>query len=414
MRRVHVVGAGLAGLAAALSLSARGHRVILSDAAAQAGGRCRSYVDPRLGMRIDNGNHLVLSGNSGVSAYLAEIGATHGLAGPDNADFPFVDLANAERWTLRPNAGRFPWWILSAERRVPGTGFSDYLALARLASAGNRVRIADVIETGGPLWERLLAPLLVAVLNTPPAEASAALAGAVVRETLARGGRASLPRIAVPDLSSTFIDPAVACLQRRGSELRLGRRLRAIRFDGDRVAALIFTDGEERVAEGEAVVLAVPPWIAAELISSITVPDRHHAIVNAHFAIAPPRGAPAMTGVVHGMSEWIFTFPDRLSVTISAADRLCDMERETLAREIWAEVAAVMQVDATLPPWQIVRERRATFAATPDQDARRPGARTGWRNLVLAGDWTQTGLPATIEGAIRSGRTAGAMLKETL
>lgn len=414
MSRVHVVGAGLAGLAAALSLSARGHAVVLSEAAAQAGGRCRSYVDPRLGMRIDNGNHLVLSGNSGVSAYLAEIGATHGLAGPDSADFPFVDLATADRWTLRPNAGRLPWWILSAKRRVPGTGVSDYLALARLAQADRGARIADVIATEGALWERLLHPLLVAVLNTPPAEASAALAGAVVRETLAKGGKASLPRIAVPDLSSAFIDPAVACLKRRGSELRLGRRLRDIRCDGDRVTALLFADGEESVAPGEAVVLAVPPWIAAELVPAITVPDRHHAIVNAHFAIAPPPGAQAMTGVVHGTSEWIFAFPDRLSVTISAADRLCDMDRERLAREIWAEVAAVMQVDAPLPPWQIVRERRATFAATPDQDARRPGARTGWRNLVLAGDWTQTGLPATIEGAIRSGRTAGALLKETL
>jgi uncharacterized protein with NAD-binding domain and iron-sulfur cluster len=90
-------------------------------------------------------------------------------------------------------------------------------------------------------------------------------------------------------------------------------------------------------------------------------------------------------------------------VTISAADRLLDIPRETLARKIWGEVAIVAGLPNAMPPWQIVRERRATFAATPAQNARRPGSATAWSNLFLAGDWTDTGLPATIEGAVRSG-----------
>ena len=94
------------------------------------------------------------------------------------------------------------------------------------------------------------------------------------------------------------------------------------------------------------------------------------------------------------------------AATISAADRLVDVPRETLSRTIWADVAAVTGLPKALPPWQIVRERRATFAATPGENAKRPPARTAWRNLVLAGDWTRTGLPATIEGAIRSGNRA--------
>ena len=104
--------------------------------------------------------------------------------------------------------------------------------------------------------------------------------------------------------------------------------------------------------------------------------------------------------------EWIFNFTGRVSTTISAGDRLLDTPREQLAKAIWDEVASVTGLPAALPPWQIVRERRATFAATPAQDAKRPGAETRWRNLVLAGDWTDTGLPATIEGAIRSGQRA--------
>ena len=120
-----------------------------------------------------------------------------------------------------------------------------------------------------------------------------------------------------------------------------------------------------------------------------------------------------MTGVIGGTAEWVFAFPDRLSTTTSAADSLLDMDRETLARRLWADVAAVHGLPAELPRWQIVREKRATFAATPEQDRRRPGPRTRCDNLFLAGDWTQTGLPATIEGALRSGRAAAKLAMET-
>jgi hypothetical protein len=117
-----------------------------------------------------------------------------------------------------------------------------------------------------------------------------------------------------------------------------------------------------------------------------------------------------MVGVVNGLVEWVFAFPDRLSVTISGADRLLEIPRETLAHDIWREVAAVTGMADALPAWQIVRERRATFAALPQEEIKRPAAQTRWKNLVLAGDWTATGLPATIEGAVRSGNRAAALL----
>src|SRR5262245_15266409 len=106
---IHVVGAGLAGLAAALRLVAdAGARVALHEAAGQAGGRCRSYHDSALDMMIDNGNHLVLSGNHATLAYLARIGAAEKLVGPAQPEFPFVDLAENARWVLRPSAGLLP------------------------------------------------------------------------------------------------------------------------------------------------------------------------------------------------------------------------------------------------------------------------------------------------------------------
>ena len=104
------------------------------------------------------------------------------------------------------------------------------------------------------------------------------------------------------------------------------------------------------------------------------------------------------------------SFPDRISVTVSAADRLLNRDRDDLARTFWEDIQAAYGFKSEMPRWQIVKEKRATFAATPAQDARRPGNTTSWDNLFLAGDWTQTGLPATIEGALRSGETAARLV----
>lgn len=412
--RAIVVGAGLAGLSAAVRLTEAGFAVRLMEAAAQAGGRCRSYHDPQIGLTIDNGNHLVLAGNDAVRGFRESIGAREPLAGPGHADFPFVDLADEARWTVRINDGALPWWIFSRNRRVPGTGIGDYLALGKLLSGAVDETVGDRIDATGTLWSRLIDPVLLAILNTPAAQGSAKLTAAVLRESLLRGGRASLPRIAHPSLAAAFIDPALDWLASRGAAVTLGRRLRAIGMDGDRVAVLDWGQGPEVVQGDDMVVLAVPPGVAAALLPGLTVPDAFHAIVNAHFALQPPAGAPQMLGVLGGTAQWLFAFRDRISVTVSAADALVDMDREALARRFWDEIQRAYGFSEPMPRWQIVKEKRATFSATPQQDARRPAARTALRNLFLAGDWTQTGLPATIEGAIRSGETAARLAIERL
>lgn len=403
--KVYVVGAGLAGLSAATRLAERGCEVSLIESSAQAGGRCRSYHDPVLEMTLDNGNHLLLSGNQSAFVYLRRIGAEARMTGPDEARLDFFDLAGGARWMIRPNAGALPWWLFSAGRRVPGTRIGDYLALARLA-AGGAGRVADTIACAGPLWERLIEPFLLAALNTAARDGSAALAGSVIRQSLARGGRAYRPRIATPNLAAALVDPALAFLAARGAVVRLQTPVKALEMDGNRVTGLVAADGRTEVGADDRVILATPPWIAQDLVPGLTTPDAFNAIVNGHFRFAPPKGAAPIVGVIGGTAQWVFAFEDRLSVTVSAADDMADNDREGLAHALWSDVAAVHALPSALPPWRIVKERRATFAATPEQNSRRPGARTRWRNLALAGDWTATGLPATIEGAVRSGETA--------
>ena len=404
--KAFVVGAGLSGLSAAVALASRGTIVELIEAAPNAGGRCRSYFDSAMDQTIDNGNHFVLSGNYATMDYLRTIGAEAQLVGPDKARTSFVDIRSGERWTIAPNDSLVPVWLFSPSRRVPKTKPSDYLELAKLFRAKPTQTLSDVLACEGELWERLLRPFFLGALNTQPEIASAALAGALVRETFAKGGLAYRTRVAHPTLASTFVEPALAFLSSSGASVRLGERLRRIVIGSRSVTALEVQERTIPISADDAVILATPPWSTSELLPGTSVPDAFSGIVNAHFKIPGPADAPGMLGIIGGTAEWVFSFPDRISVTISGADRLMDVDRTELAKTIWSDVQGALSIHKEMPKWQIVKERRATFRATPDQVQRRPGAETGISGLYLAGDWTDTGLPATIEGAVRSGKRA--------
>ena len=137
-KTVHIIGAGISGLSAAVRLTNASYQVHVHEATQQAGGRCRSYFDAATNLTIDNGNHLLLSGNHHALAYARSIGTEAGLVGPKRAQFPFVDITTGQRWQLDLGDGRLPLWVFDEARRVPDTGLLDYLALAPLIWAGDR------------------------------------------------------------------------------------------------------------------------------------------------------------------------------------------------------------------------------------------------------------------------------------
>jgi squalene-associated FAD-dependent desaturase len=408
-RKAIVIGAGVSGLAAAVALAKAGYAVTVHEAGPQPGGRCRTYFDAVLQARIDNGNHLLLSGNRHVMRYLDTIGARDTLQGPSEAAFPYIDLKDGQRWTLRPNAGRVPWWLFSKTRRVPGTTFADYLGLTRLAFANSRQTVTDILDPRTLLYRRLWESLAVSALNTKPEHGSARLFWAIVRETLAAGGRDCVPLVPKLGLSESLIDPAVAYIEAKGGTVLLQHRVAKLQFEDDVVSGLELASGLVPVDPATPVIIAVTAPVAAGLLPGLTVPEAHGAILNLHYAIDTEGIEPGFIGVIGGTAEWVFRKPGILSVTVSAADAIIDQPAESLAETVWRDIRRIYPVPEAMPPWRVVKEKRATFSASPAQAANRPGTRTQWRNLVLAGDWTDTGLPGTIEGSVRSGDAAAAL-----
>src|ERR1700751_148495 len=144
-KTVHIIGAGFPGLPAAVRLANGGYKVPVHEATQQAGGRCRSYFDAATNLTIDNGNHLLLSGNRHALAYARSIGTEAGLIGPESAQFPFADLATGRRWLLDLGDSRLPLWVFDEGRRVPDTGVLDYLGLAPLVWGATSKTVGDPI-----------------------------------------------------------------------------------------------------------------------------------------------------------------------------------------------------------------------------------------------------------------------------
>lgn len=408
MATVHVIGAGISGLACATRAVLSGVDVAIYEAAGHAGGRARSFHDESLGCVIDNGNHLLLGANEATRAYLSDIGADDMIREIAPAAFPFMDLTTGERWRVRPGGGLLPTWIFSKDRRIPGTTTGDYLKQAyRLNRAGSTDTVLAAVGNESLLYETLWQPLCRAALNTDASEASARLLWHVVRETFMKGEEACRPWFFHKGLSPALVNPAIKFLRDNEAEVRFKARLRGLRWADHRITSLYFPEGMLRVEPEDAVVLAVPPDVCNDIWPDAEAPTESRTIVNAHYRMDKPVTLPweaPFIGLVGSETHWVFVRDNIVSLTISAGDALADKPNWEIANLLWAEVAKVIGSSAgRMPAWRIIKERRATFAQTPAQVNARPGTDTAIQNLFLAGDWTDTGLPATIDGSVRSG-----------
>lgn len=412
---VHIVGAGIAGLSAAVAATEAGRAVHLYEAAPQAGGRCRTVTGAD-GFTHDNGAHVLLSANRAALGLIDRIGAQDGWTEPEPQGLPVYDVR--ERRLSR--IGLSPWSWMARDRRPPGMALADLPRLARLAAPlappfapPFADRPIGPLFAGSALHDQLIEPLTVAVLNTPVSRASSARLGRALRRVMRPGGARLL--VARNGLGPDLVDPAIAFLAQRGAHLRTGMRLRAMEAQDGRAGALVFTGETIRLSGDDRVILALPPTEIARLFPQITVPESFEPIVNAHFALDPPLPAeavPRFIGLVGTVSQWVLVRADHLSVTISAAeDRIADNPERLLAR-IEAEIAPALEAAGVScrigERRRLVKEKRATMTQDAGGAVYRP--RPPLRGLAFAGDWIGP-LPATIEAAVLSGRDALAQIR---
>jgi len=406
----------MAALSAAVKLTKSRIPCTIYEGAGQAGGRCRSFYDDKLKARIDNGNHLMLSGNYSVKEYLETIGALDSFDIPAEAAFPFLDLDTGERWQVRPG-GRIPLWLFDKARNVPGAKTAEYLVALNIYLSTDKKTVTDCVGSKGKLFERFWDPLTLAALNTPTHLASARLLEEVLKETFFKGSKFCRPMVAREGLSESLVDPALAYLKDKGVPVHLNTRLQKLEGEGAHLKALNF--GAKKVTldpKEDRIIFALPPNLLSGFFPGQTVPEKFHPIANVHFKLktrGPGFENVPFLGLIGGAAHWLFIRNNIASVTISAADDLAKFTTEEVAALIWRDVAKALEMDPKkVPPNRVIREKRATFSQTPAEVQKRPGPRGSVKGVYLAGDWTNTHIPATIESAVRSGHNAVKLLAE--
>lgn len=404
----HVVGGGLAGLSAAVALACApgGHEVVLHEAAPRAGGRCRSWHDTELDAEIDNGTHALLGANTQALAYLARIGGEDRVHWLDGG-IEFMDLRDGARWRLRGPFDMLRLW------RHGGSGAAREIALLlRLLAPRRGAAVPAGLATATGLGRLAWDPLVRSIMNAAPGVAAAEPFAAALRRILGGGARGMRVGLARRSLADCLVEPALDLLARRGTRLRLGARLREIRFTGSGVPEALQFDGEAvGLGHGDRAILALPPWDLARCAPGLAPDCAASPIVNLHAVLDLQDPGPrdiAFRGVVGGAVEWVLRRGRVASSTTSAADALSGLSRDELHARLWPEMARALDLPAGARAlrWRMIVERRATPLQDAGFEARRPGTSSAAARILLAGDWVVPGLPCTIEGAIASGTAA--------
>lgn len=395
---LHIIGAGLAGLSAALHASKRGIRTIIYESTPHAGGRCRSFADKKLGLTIDNGNHLILGANNHVLDFLKELGTLETCLTRLPAGYRFVNLTDRSSWHAAP-----PY-------KFPGIPWYDWLQLFKLYKPASYKTVTQCISPKSTLYRRLIEPLTLAGLNTHPSEASAAMLWEVLR-LLIKGGEPAW-RYYLPEhnLSASLVLPAVSRIRQNGGTFYFSNPVQHIEYDQERVTSLGFNSGSQPVRECDAIICATPAYAMGNILPELAIDFTYSSILNAHFAWEYSgilRENLPFIGVLGGLAEWIFLHEGRISTTTSAADKSINEKEEILAVRLWHDVQQALYMPKTgMPNYRIIKEKRATIAVTPENLARRPLCETHLINLWLAGDYIQSPYPATLEAAIATGSQA--------
>lgn len=429
--RVAVVGGGWAGCAAAVELATRGASVTLYEASRTLGGRAR--VVSSHGRAFDNGQHILLGAYGETLRLLKLLGVAEKsvllrlplqMCYPEGSGMEFI----APRLPA-------PWHVSLALLRARGLRHADRMALARFSTAARWMgwqlnqdcTVSELLarhDQTDTLVRLMWRPLCIAALNTPPERASARIFLNVLRDSLGARRNASdmlLPRV---DLSALFPSHAARHIERHGGQIVFGARVeRLARAAGGWEVGI-----PSQVRAHDAVVLATPPAQAAALLAPLTpaapVPAFDwEAITTVYLQYEATLRLPRIFLALQDAPEtahWGQFVFDRgqlsaddaglLAVVISAAGAALEQGNEVLAAQVAAQLTQALRMPALAAPlWsRVISEKRATFACTPD--LRRPANDIGIEGLVLAGDYTASDYPATLESAVRSGTAAARLV----
>lgn len=446
---VLIIGGGLAGLTAGVALADAGCRVRLLEQKLYLGGRCRSFVDPSTGCVVDNGQHLFMGCYHATRRFFERIGTLDRVRFQPHLSLEFLDRQGRSSSLVCPDLPA-PWHLLAGTLRSDSFTAHQKLEILRLGmalqSSGSlnngpspmeRLTIEQWLERlgqSGALRRDFWDLLAIAAMNEDPRLASAALFERVLRLALFRSPDDSRLGLAVTGLSDCYTQAACDYITARGGRVETSRNVTSFLIRHGRCEGVRLADGA--IVPAQTVLSSVPSFQFAELVPGDLLRSepfferilalKPAPIISINLWFDRPLTEHDFIGLRGTTVQWLFNKGKILggasrgspgpepapegyvSLVVSGAHDHISWSREELEARALEDLAAVLPQtrDAKLLHSLVIKERFATFSPRPEAEESRPEARTPLEGLYLAGDWTATGLPATIEGAVKSGYTA--------
>ncbi|HYA35077.1 MAG TPA: hydroxysqualene dehydroxylase HpnE [Candidatus Binataceae bacterium] len=438
-----IVGGGFAGLSAAVALADRGLRVAVIEAKPSLGGRAFSFVDEESGDFVDNGQHVLMGCYSETLDFLNRIGSSKHLVFHEDLEIELLDRSGASaklRTARMPGPLHMSGALLRYQRltmaermRVMTAGIRMLAMRSRQPERLQRMTVAelmDVLGQGTRARESFWYPLSIATLNDEPQVSSAALLAEVLKRAFFARRSDSAFVYSRVGLSDLYCTGAQRVIQETGGDVVLRKTVESFEIQNGRISAIRFRDGSR--LEARNFICATQPDRLLRMLDSNLRNDPLFAklsrldtspIVCIHAWFDREVTDSAFVGFIGTATQWLFNkgkifeqrgerHPGYLSFVISGARKLVDLPNDQIVATVMNDLHAMIPQsrDAKVLRTLVIKEKNATMAPAPDTYQLRPGVRTPIANLFLAGDWIQTGLPATIESAVIAGRTAAAVV----
>lgn len=445
VKKVIIIGGGFAGLSAAVELISAGYHVTLAEQRRFLGGRAYSFPDRKTGLDLDNGQHILMGCYKNTLRFLEKIGVTDKLYVQKNLHVDFLDTnGNSSKLDCLPLPA--PLHIASGILRFSALPITDRLRMLRVAggmlSSNSKSLSGDCTvsewlnslgqpkEAQDTLWNIIT----MATLNENPDKASATLFKSVLKQALFANREGSSIVLPAAPLSRLYVDAAENFIRQRAGTIEKGCIASEIMLKDKAVTGIRLQDG--RVLKGDYYISAVPYGFFQRILPDKTffppflkggkggLELSPSPIISIHLLFNNPITDYRFAALLHSPIQWIFNkekiYRDRsyrglLSIVISGAHQYIDVPSEKLVDLALGELKKVLPGthSAKLLYSKVIKERAATFSPVPGVNLKRPSQKTPIQNLFLAGDWTNTGLPATIEGAIISGYQCATLITET-
>jgi len=398
----YVIGSGVSSLSAAIYLSGSNCNISMHESSKSAGGRCRSFNDSVLNTTIDNGNHLILGANNNALEFIKIIKSEHFFNKITDSAFNFIDFSNENTWSISN--------IYKLYKELPGNNLDNISSLLRILKSPKGKTVSE--HYNNSLYKHFWEPLAVSIMNTPCNIASAEMFTRVIKTIFKEGNNGLTAYLPKNNWDEALISPALNALENSEDnfEINYNSMITKLDIEDNKVIKIHTNKKEILLNKNDNIILGTPSYITSKLVPNISTPKEYHTIVNAHFRL-PNNYNNSILGIIGGNADWLFFRKNNnehmVSSTTSAADELAKLSDHEIAKLIWKDISLCLDIDMShMPLYRIIKEKRATFSCTNSNEKLRPDTTTNISNLFLAGDYTNTHLPATIDGAILSGKKA--------